>query len=1210
MRTKSESSSAIMSRLLDAYQPQAYAGVAEARAVAKSAPARELPSKPVEQPRVKKGESQASRNSPELLAAEQVNAVFGSLLLAGEAELDFTLPAPMPVIWQRVYCSDNPAIGWLGQGWGLTLAQSLRIEDDEAVLLDPQHREISFPLPQVGQSVYSPHCRITLKRSSALCFELIDSDLTRTLFELAAADATVAPLTAIIDANGNSTKVQYNSARKPARVLDSAGRILTLHFNPQNRLILVGELRSRGEGGQPPEQVVPLVHYDYDDGGDLIRVRNRTGQASREFAYRNHLLIRHSEPRGLVSEYEYSDYTPQGQVARNRNNTGQFWQFAYHPGESIVTDQLGRRQRFHFDAQHRLTGKTDALGSRTEQRLDDYGNVVSATDEAGRITRYRYDERSRLTRIEAPDGGVTELAYNSGFDKPTSITDAAGGVTAFDYDQHGKLIAVVDANGRRTEYRYNEQGLPIAVIDAAGGSRQLAYNQAGQLTAYTDCSGRTTQFDYDIDGRLIQARDPLGRCTRYRFDRLGHLLATIHPDGSEEQNEYDGLGRLQAHIDAGGRRTRYSLDLDGKPLGRTNALGHTLHYRYDNARRMTQVVNENGAVHAFSYDLLDRVVQETGFDGRVIRYRYDVSGLLLMREECGSPQEEAAERNDEIDARIYTVHMYDGAGRLIEQIVSRSTSPTQVEQLRTNYGYDALGRLTHARNAQAWVDLQYDAVGQLVAERITIHGKMKVLTHAYDLLGNRIRTVLPDGRTLTQVYDDVGHVRQIKLDGEVISDIERDEGDRETSRTQGALVSNLRYDQAGRVKSQVAQSLAEPDENSGRNGRRIISRQYDYDKTGNLVALNDGRGGRSVYRYDPIGRILLAAQPQIKEAFAFDPAHNILDPQGPTGSNGKIPGNRLIEYRDRRYAYDLYGNLSEKRIGRHTEIQLLWNGEHRLMQAAVTRNAQGEQPVTRTTRYGYDPFGRRLFKRDDSTITYFIWDGNRLLGELDDSHTRLYLYEQDSFAPLAQVESTAAAATGNSAASVLYFHNDHLGVPRELTDAQGQLCWSGAYRTWGILLKAQPTESDQGAQAMPAKSVPEPTQTLRFQGQYYDEETGLHYSRCRYYDPDCGRFISQDPAGLQGGDNLYLYAPAPAVRTAPLEVSSDYSSTAAALDLAHNRHGSGPRGSGRDLAAVYIPVDFKIEALPARLLGLEHDASRPAHQFIGSHPGFRAPSIG
>jgi RHS repeat-associated protein len=57
--------------------------------------------------------------------------------------------------------------------------------------------------------------------------------------------------------------------------------------------------------------------------------------------------------------------------------------------------------------------------------------------------------------------------------------------------------------------------------------------------------------------------------------------------------------------------------------------------------------------------------------------------------------------------------------------------------------------------------------------------------------------------------------------------------------------------------------------------------------------------------------------------------------------------------------------------------------------------------------------------------------------------------------------------------------------------------------------------------------VSEVEQNLRFQGQYFDDETGLHYNTFRYYDPEVGRFIAQDPVGLSGGHNLYRYAPTP-----------------------------------------------------------------------------------
>ena len=106
---------------------------------------------------------------------------------------------------------------------------------------------------------------------------------------------------------------------------------------------------------------------------------------------------------------------------------------------------------------------------------------------------------------------------------------------------------------------------------------------------------------------------------------------------------------------------------------------------------------------------------------------------------------------------------------------------------------------------------------------------------------------------------------------------------------------------------------------------------------------------------------------------------------------------------------------------------------------------------------------------------------------------------------------------------VYYYHCDHLGTPREVTGEDGALHWRASYRTWGNTLKVQTTGQVR--------------QNLRFQGQYFDEETGLHYNRFRCYDPGIGRFVSQDPIGLLGGENLYEYAPNPTKWIDPLGLS-------------------------------------------------------------------------
>nr|WP_281419310.1 RHS repeat-associated core domain-containing protein [Marinobacterium ramblicola] len=90
---------------------------------------------------------------------------------------------------------------------------------------------------------------------------------------------------------------------------------------------------------------------------------------------------------------------------------------------------------------------------------------------------------------------------------------------------------------------------------------------------------------------------------------------------------------------------------------------------------------------------------------------------------------------------------------------------------------------------------------------------------------------------------------------------------------------------------------------------------------------------------------------------------------------------------------------------------------------------------------------------------------------------------------------------------VYYYQNDHLGTPQRLIVASGKVVWEARYTAFGkatILTE-------------------EVSNNLRFPGQYYDVETGLHYNYFRDYDPSTGRYIESDPIGLAGGMNTYVF---------------------------------------------------------------------------------------
>ncbi|SFP34290.1 RHS repeat domain-containing protein, partial [Pseudomonas sp. NFPP28] len=225
-----------------------------------------------------------------------------------------------------------------------------------------------------------------------------------------------------------------------------------------------------------------------------------------------------------------------------------------------------------------------------------------------------------------------------------------------------------------------------------------------------------------------------------------------------------------------------------------------------------------------------------------------------------------------------------------------------------------------------------------------------------------------------------------------------------------------------------------------------------------------------------------------------------------------VAGNRLMIQGDHHYDYDAFGNLIRERRGKgHALVtEYRYDCQHRLI--SITR------PDGQIASYRYDPFGRRISKTVDGITTEFFWQGDKLIAEHHQDRHRSYLYEPDSFRPLALLEGFGPKET-----KAYHYQLDHLGTPQELTAPDGEIVWSAHYRAYGEI-----TRLDIGKVDNP----------LRFQGQYFDQESGLHYNRHRYYNPDVGRYLTPDPVKLAGGINAYQYVPNPTGWVDPLGLSA------------------------------------------------------------------------
>jgi RHS repeat-associated protein len=189
----------------------------------------------------------------------------------------------------------------------------------------------------------------------------------------------------------------------------------------------------------------------------------------------------------------------------------------------------------------------------------------------------------------------------------------------------------------------------------------------------------------------------------------------------------------------------------------------------------------------------------------------------------------------------------------------------------------------------------------------------------------------------------------------------------------------------------------------------------------------------------------------------------------------------------------------------------------------------------------------KVIEYPEARHTRFVWEGMRLLQEIGpapdaegkirqngNARVRSWIYEPDGtgYVPLAAMDQ-ALGKNGVGKARIHYIHTDHLGTPQEVTDAEGKIEWSADYSAWGEKQHSLVLNSEEEAERRTDCAI-------RFQGQYFDAETGLHYNTFRYYDPGCGRFISPDPINIQGGLNLYRYAPNAANWIDPWGWKGDY----------------------------------------------------------------------
>src|SRR5690606_21217477 len=404
----------------------------------------------------------------------------------------------------------------------------------------------------------------------------------------------------------------------------------------------------------------------------------------------------------------------------------------------------------------------------------------------------------------------------------------------------------------------------------------------------------------------------------------------------------------------------------------------------------------------------------------------------------------------------------------------------------------------------------------------------------------------------------------------------------------------------------------------GQEKQLYSSKTYVWGLNNRLLKLIDGLNRETVFQHDAVGNLLSARY--------SDGSFDLRMPDA-VGNLFKTPSQKDREYGPAgqllavhsskgttRYSYDVEGNLISKLEPGEKLWRYEWNSNGML--AKVIR------PDGQEVCFDYDPLGRRIRKTFNNKITRWVWDGNNPLhewvehlpenlsatqilsrqqlaediratqrqqllqaiepqgppafeeGNIDNPVT--WLFEPDSFTPMAKL-------VGDEHYSIIA---DHLGTPSVIFDKNGQQVWASEMDVWGNLRQLRGERN----------FCP-----FRFPGQYEDGETGLYYNRFRYYDPQAGQYVSQDPIRLSGGSKLYAYVHDPVTWTDPLGLKGGCEKYG---DIPQEHHARYDRYLARNPEKVLAPNDWYKRAQQAWANNAGgNEFERAVREFMGAPLG-------
>ncbi len=812
------------------------------------------------------------------------------------------------------------------------------------------------------------------------------------------------------------------------------------------------------------------------------------------------------------------------------------------------------KKNYYYDDAGRLTKATvmDSTEKILKESTYDYmGNILTETDGNGNVTTYSYNRLGLLrARTDPGDESIDDYTIQNQYNEIGQLVyqknnmgkvliytynhdgqvltqtgqkeDGSERITVSNaYDKNGNLRFITDANGATTEKVYDGLNREVQSKVTVSGSEQATtntYDKNGNLLTAKDYLGNIYTNEYDTLDRLIQMTDPYGKVmekyeyndnhvqirsydaldnvTVYTYDKNNRLISTMDPSGHIISQTYDDTGNIAARKDGNDNVTAYGYDILNRLNKVTNAKGETTAYTYDwNGNMLTQK-DGNGNTVTYSYNPANLPVSEEDPNtdeesGRTEHYTYYPDGTLKNK----------SDRNGSTFAYIYDIH-----GNLVKE----TTGDTVI-----TYTYDNNKNMLSMTDGTGITTRTYDELSRTLSKTVPNVG---IIFFEYDITEgeesgySRESSIDPKGNVTDKVYDRAGRLSKVIAGTDVSIYTYYDNGNRES-----IVYSNGAREEYTYYANNQMETLI----NKRADGSIMDSYRYTYDNAGNQLTkdetINGIIKGITAYIYDPLNRLDSVTEPGGRTTtYDYDKAGNRLSE---IITNGSMVTENSYTYNEQNRLTNIATKVNNVVTG-VTEYTYDNNGNQ--LKSIVNTYAAGAVVSTVATADNtYDPFnqlirtitedgtavnneynaeGYRTAKEVDGEKTYYLYEGNKVILELDKEGEQI----------ARNVYGTNLLLRTAEGETYYYLYNGHADVTALITQ-NGTVASTYYYDAFGNILESTGNANN----------------SILYSGYQYDKETGLYYLNARMYDPGTARFLQEDTYTGDPNDplslNLYTY---------------------------------------------------------------------------------------